>query len=169
MDEMKENGFTVHVTGLRWEEYSTAIRMMALYNNAWLIVAVPIILVVLGYMFQNWVVCLIVLAVILALVVYNFCIEDRKNYKKATIDKTELDYDMDSRGWNLRIGGQSGACAWASTLRVTETKHCILLYPTQKTSNAIPKHCLTREQIDQIKAWHKAAIEKVRREMKRGR
>lgn len=90
----------------------------------------------------------------------------RLDWKKAPKD-VSFSFSLDGEGWEMAVGGQRGGAAWSETSRMKERSAVLLFYQRGKSSSsALPRRCLTPEQLEAVRGWYAASREDFKRKDK---
>ncbi len=96
-------------------------------------------------------VLVLILAVLAVLALSRSAI--RREYRQSGLGKLELQYEFDRDGWTVKSGGGQVTVPWSKTWRVKRTEQALMLYPSRKSVNLVPRQALTAQQEEQILAW----------------
>lgn len=150
-----QSSFSVAVTDINAFEFTSALRRLqsrpstGFYGLIVLVFAIGLLL----WGWDSLSTYFVTLFVFVVLLLY-LEIKRWQDYSKFPKDM-ELNYEFDPNGWRLHVKNESSFCAWASTVKLVETRRLFLLYNSKNTSNLLPKRCLTEEQIALIRTWYK--------------
>ena len=147
-------GVTVHVDGIRYEEFAKVKwqQFMKIYS----VVLVLILAAILGSQavgkmpekvpVSGAVAVLLILLAMLA--VFRSAI--RNEYKKNKLSALSLTYYFDRDGWTVQQGSHKNTVAWKSTLKLRKNQNALLIYPNKKSVNLVPLRCISASDLEKV-------------------
>lgn len=91
-------------------------------------------------------------AVILLLLWGAYEFSGRKNFDKMAYGETVMEYTLTPKGFELRVGDQTGQVNWTEGW-IRESKHDLLLYSGKNNCSILPKRCLEPGHREKILSW----------------
>lgn len=153
-----QNSFAVTVTDISALEFTSALRRLQSRPSSGFF-ALIVLVFAFGLLLWGWDSLSTYVVTLVVFVVLLLYLEIKRWQDYGKFPKTiELNYEFDPNGWRLRVKSESSFCAWASTVKLVETKRLFLLYNSKNASNLLPKRCLSEEQITLIRTWYKDRV-----------
>ncbi len=163
-EKMAKTALKAVVDRLTFEEYARATRTIR-----WRVVLLSVIgaevaaIVLCALLDATLWLALILPAAALAVSLLIWPYTSRTSYKKISASLKNISYTFDEKGIEVRRGKESSRCRWDSIQRLDMDPKCIMIYPSRKSVNIIPRRCLNPGDGDVILSFYQKAVHSLKR------